>query len=537
MPLLFVLVPLAVFAGKDSAEKRAEKPVSELESKVFSNQDAMFANVLKARDFGAIPNDGKDDTQAIRDMFDAAGANTKFVFEKGVYDVGKEGKGDYFKLSNKSNILLDGNGAKFRLHRVGRLFSLWGIENAILRKFSVEAATLPFTGGEVVAVTSDSLYMKAVPPHKIGNDLAARAIIRYDRKNKRYDANLFNVSLGENNTAEKVEDDVLRIKYKGPYPNVGDAIVLRHQIYAGGVCSVGDSKNILIKDIRIFDCAGMGAYFGASENIALDGFKVKPRKGLWMSLTADATHFNSCRGSIEIINSEFEGMCDDATNIHGMYWQIESAKDRTLEMSYARYRNQRISASSAPKAGDTLELPCPENYMRPTHFVKVESVSVSPDKKRIIVKTAEDLPQWLAKDMAVSVKEYRPKVRIENCRVGYVRPRGFLIQTTGAVVKNCSFKDTVAMAILIEADLNTWGESAASDDILITDCVFENINSSKRNGEVAVFASAKYKKGLPFEGNIHGKITVRNCRFKNCGSSPVRLEYTNNPVIENNIIE
>lgn len=70
-----------------------------------------------------------------------------------------------------------------------------------------------------------------------------------------------------------------------------------------------------------------------------------------------------------------------------------------------------------------------------------------------------------------------------------------------------------------------------------TDCVFENINSSKRNGEVAVFASAKFKKRLPFEGNIHGKIAVKNCLFKNCGKDPVRLEYTSNPIIENNIIE
>mgnify|MGYP002577171009 CR=1 FL=1 len=538
LPAALAFLPAAIFAaGTAAGYSRDKKPVSELEISVFSDPDAMFTNVLKARDFGAIPNDGKDDTQAIRKMFDAAEQNAKFVFEKGVYDVGMDGKGDYFKLAKKSDILLDGNGAKFRLHRVGRLFSLWEVKNAMLKNFSVETANLPFTGGEVVAVAGDSLYMKALAPHKIGSDLAARAIIRYDPKNKRYDANLFNVSLGENNTAEKVDEDTLRIKYKGPYPNVGDAIVLRHQIYAGGVCSVGDSKNILIKGIRIYDCAGMGAHFSSSENIALDGFKVKPRKGLWMSLTADATHFNSCRGSIEIINSEFEGMCDDATNIHGMYWQIESIKDKMLEMSYAKYRNQRISISSAPEAGDTLELPCPENYMRPTHFAKVESVSVSPDKKRIIVKTCDELPQWLAKDMAVSVKEYRPKVRIENCRVGYVRPRGFLIQTTGAVVKNCSFKDTVAMAILIEADLNTWGESAASDDILITDCVFENINSSKRNGEVAVFASAKFKKGLPFEGNIHGKIAVKNCLFKNCGKDPVRLEYTSNPIIENNIIE
>ena len=332
LPAALAFLPAAIFAaGTAAGYSRDKKPVSELEISVFSDPDAMFTNVLKARDFGAIPNDGKDDTQAIRKMFDAADQNAKFVFEKGVYDVGMDGKGDYFKLAKKSDILLDGNGAKFRLHRVGRLFSLWEVKNAMLKNFSVETANLPFTGGEVVAVAGDSLYMKAVAPHKIGSDLAARAIIRYDPKNKRYDANLFNVSLGENNTAEKVDEDTLRIKYKGPYPNVGDAIVLRHQIYAGGVCSVGDSKNILIKGIRIYDCAGMGAHFSSSENIALDGFKVKPRKGLWMSLTADATHFNSCRGSIEIINSEFEGMCDDATNIHHMYLTYIGKK---VQLSY-----------------------------------------------------------------------------------------------------------------------------------------------------------------------------------------------------------
>lgn len=144
----------------------------------------MFTNVLKARDFGAIPNDGKDDTQAIRKMFDAAEQNAKFVFEKGVYDVGMDGKGDYFKLAKKSDILLDGNGAKFRLHRVGRLFGLWEVKNAMLKNFSVETANLPFTGGEVVAVAGDSLYMKAVAPHKIGSDLAARAVIRYDPKTR-----------------------------------------------------------------------------------------------------------------------------------------------------------------------------------------------------------------------------------------------------------------------------------------------------------------------------------------------------------------
>lgn len=109
----------------------------------------MFTNVLKARDFGAIPNDGKDDTQAIRKMFDAAEQNAKFVFEKGVYDVGMDGKGDYFKLAKKSDILLDGNGAKFRLHRVGRLFSLWEVKTPCLKIFPWRQQTFRLQAGKL----------------------------------------------------------------------------------------------------------------------------------------------------------------------------------------------------------------------------------------------------------------------------------------------------------------------------------------------------------------------------------------------------
>ena len=73
LPAAFAFLPAAIFAaGTAAGYSRDKRPVSELEISVFSDPDAMFTNVLKARDFGAIPNDGKDVTLAIRNMFDAA---------------------------------------------------------------------------------------------------------------------------------------------------------------------------------------------------------------------------------------------------------------------------------------------------------------------------------------------------------------------------------------------------------------------------------------------------------------------------------
>lgn len=51
----------------------------------------------------------------------------------------------------------------------------------------------------------------------------------------------------------------------------------------------------------------MGIHGSDTENILIDNLKVQSKtKDLFMSATADATHFNYCRGRIDILNSTFE---------------------------------------------------------------------------------------------------------------------------------------------------------------------------------------------------------------------------------------
>ena len=44
---------------------------------------------------------------------------------------------------------------------------------------------------------------------------------------------------------------------------------------------------------------------------------------LVISTQADATHFSSCRGKIDSRNGLYEGMMDDAINVHGTYLKIK----------------------------------------------------------------------------------------------------------------------------------------------------------------------------------------------------------------------
>jgi hypothetical protein len=43
-----------------------------------------------------------------------------------------------------------------------------------------------------------------------------------------------------------------------------------------------------------------------------------------MSITADAVHFETCGGHLEIVNSLFEGQGDDGLNVHGHFGAIAS---------------------------------------------------------------------------------------------------------------------------------------------------------------------------------------------------------------------
>ena len=84
------------------------------------------------------------------------------------------------------------------------------------------------------------------------------------------------------------------------------------------------SSGVLVEDVTIHHCGGMGLIAEKTDNVTVRRLQVVLRKGSprIITTTADATHFCNCRGTVLIEECIFENMLDDATNVHGSYVRV-----------------------------------------------------------------------------------------------------------------------------------------------------------------------------------------------------------------------
>ena len=85
-------------------------PPKKVVAKAATKPVAPNADVLNARDFGARPNDKKDDTVALQKLFDAAGkSGARVLIPAGVYD--------YSALTVNNPVIIEGNGPRTTILR------------------------------------------------------------------------------------------------------------------------------------------------------------------------------------------------------------------------------------------------------------------------------------------------------------------------------------------------------------------------------------------------------------------------------------
>ncbi|MCU6707744.1 right-handed parallel beta-helix repeat-containing protein [Paenibacillus sp. J5C_2022] len=129
----------------------------------------------------------------------------------------------------------------------------------------------------------------------------------------------------------------LKLHYARPQGlQPGMHLVMRHLMnYRMGILFY-ECSGVQVYDVTLHYIPGMGIIGHRSENLAFTRLKVKPGIGRVLSTNTDATHFISCKGEISFTACSFEGMGDDAVNVHGFYiiygrgglgLRIQSAED------------------------------------------------------------------------------------------------------------------------------------------------------------------------------------------------------------------
>jgi hypothetical protein len=268
----------------------------------------------------------------------------------------------------------------------------------------------------------------------------------------------------------------------------------------------------------------MGILGMYSEHITLDGVKYfsDERSHGIATNAADAVHLISCFGQVEIVNSVFEGMKDDALNIHGNYYTVNGISGNVI---HARLHTD-IQANPGVNAhykmfdkGDTLAI-----YRGSTNLCKqtltVERVEVTGDFSADLTCVG-DL-SVLCEGDTIENRSAQADLHIKNCRFGKAGTH-LRLQTRGKVLiedSECSLK------ILLSGDKNYWYEGSPINDLIIKNCRFigkrgmivampsfdvcpeapyyhSGIKMIQNTFEVATALDLSHCKDILFEGNVN----------------------------------
>ena len=478
----------------------------------------MNSSVIRFEAFGVEPDCGNDATVGWNRLLEHLDANppdgpVTVVFKPGRYDFYAEHAAERecyvsnhtqtgrkkcaLLLENRRQVTVDGQGAEFIFHGTLIPAAIIDSSQCTLKNFSVDCQYPPMhqlrvktidpaRKGMVVEVCTDE-------PYRIENGCELRFTAE-DNAGYRNDSTihftvdgrmvynqpdqLFNPEkitelapklLEISGWRDDLQPDTYLVLRVSPRPTPG--IFLYH------------ADNARIENVTVHFSFGMGLLAQMTENVTLDGFRVcrrgqdDPRR---FTLHADATHFSGCKGVIRSENGFYEGMNDDAINVHGTYLRILERRDaRTVLAAYMHPdcwgfewgRPGDAVQFIRSQTMDPLDAPCRIESIQPADAATCVGAKV------FAVTFDRDLPEMPEKNGAYGMENltWTPEVIFSNNTVRNNRARGALFSTPRRVLcENNLFDHVHGSAILLCGDCNGWYETGACREVVIRNNRFIN---------------------------------------------------------------
>ncbi|WP_027138654.1 right-handed parallel beta-helix repeat-containing protein [Gaetbulibacter saemankumensis] len=439
---------------------------------------------VELSNFGAIPNDGKDDAIAIAKALNFCkkvsknGSGVKLLFAPGTYDLfPNENDSHLIELNNANNILIDGNNAEIVVHDpLKGFFSVFRSKNIIIKDLFIDYDPLPFTQGKIVEIdlknrTFDIKIDEGFP--QLNNEMFQKAsrvwgmLMDPEIPGKLKDGapNLYATK-----DFEVLSPGVFRVKINSinllKFMEIGDLYVHLARTNGRSLFRSNSSKNITYLNITSYASpAGSYAAFNMEEwNII--GCAVKLKEGRIHSANADCVHANGGAFGPWIENSLFEGYSDDAINLKSTKRQILKQNSPTeLIVKYNLIKGDIIRIYN-PREGKylgTFEIinrkPLENNKVLVTLNKPLEETLYVGDTKR--------------HDIAYVDTQSNESFVVRNNTFRNARRYGILLQSSYGIIERNIFKNLSQCAISMNNGVD-WGEGFVSHNIKIDRNIFDN---------------------------------------------------------------
>lgn len=512
---------------------------------------------VKVADYGAVPNDGKDDAEAIQKAiefskkFSNSGINVRLLFNKGTYDLIENNiRTHMLELKGGNNILLEGNGAEIIIHNplIG-FFSVINSKNVIIKNLFIDYDPLPFTQGKIIAVNveKNSIDLKIDEGFpKLSHSMFQDAnrvwgmLMDPEIPGKLKDGapNLFG-----SKEFKEVSPRVFRIYFRGPrllkYVETGDLYVHIARTNGRTIFRTGSSKNITYLNITSYTSpAGSYAAFNMEEWNVI-GCKLMIKPGRLHSANADCFHINGGKFGPWIENSLFEGYSDDAINMKASRSYILKQESPTELLVKPAARKGDIIRIFNPREGKLIG----KYNVIENKFIKGVGMLVTLDKtvgQKLNVGTSKK------NDLIYNDSKSNESFVIRNNTFRNARRYGILVQNSNGMIERNLFENLSQSAITLNNGVD-WGEGFIAHDIVINQNIFKNCGYDakylKMENAAAIRMRVNKLKDLDSKTKWNGvakadwqgleNITVTNNTFL-YNKRALAVECTKNSVIKNN---
>jgi len=451
-------------------------------------------------------------------------------------------------LKDKSNIVIDGNGATVLVHGKMTPFVFERCSNITVRNLTVDYACPTMAEFTVISNNSGECVIKINPECLFR--VEDNSIIwqgEADRNGKPYwedhyvlgrrQVKLLDPVTGlfrdfsradlEFESIEMIDGNTLKgtLKNKEVYFPAGAIIQSRNIVrdQTGGLFQ--RCKNLVFESLRIKFMHGLGMVSQFCENVTYRNCDLTPADGRTAASTADFFQFSGCKGNILVESCKAGGAHDDFINVHGTHLRIIEA-DKAENGLTLRFMHDESWGFQAFEVGDEIDF-IKWNTLIPHATAKVKSFTKINDTD-IYITLDSALPDIETGKDVVENATWTPNLYVRNCDFGLTCGRGVLCTTRGEVIiENNRFEKVWGPALLLEDDCNFWFESGYTTHVIfrnnrVTSCNYANMYE----GAPVILYSPKVmnEKSKQF---VHGKLTVTGNSFEKpvYGEHFVHLEY------------
>ncbi len=448
-------------------------------------------------------------------------------------------------LKGKKDITLDFCGAEIIFYGKIQPFLLDECENITIKNCEIKYNRPVYTEFEIVKREEDCIYLKGLnekATYYVEDGYLIMTGEDWENRECHRTPHFFQAFDGETHEGKGLNLAIIgkKVELDPNYPfeacqyvptQCGDLLKLEGKLWDGwtvgtilcyshenrSISSVYtfDSNNITIENYRLINGSGMGISTNHSSNIHIHGLKLmydEKSNGI-IANAADAIHSIACGGDYEITNSVFEGMIDDALNIHGIFFQYLDKDGNKMHLKCSTYISSYLGLFSKGEKIALYNGPTMEKTAEYT-IKKVELI----DKENLILETEEEIGEHNENDLVENIS-MQPNITIKNCRFGKANSH-LRFQSRGKIV----VEDTeIGLPVLLTGDASYWFESSPVQDL-----TFKNVKFNTEKAQIRLMPEVMPTEKEPY---YHKNIKFTDCEF--VADTPIEGGYTDNIIFEN----